>query len=382
MKSNPLAAMTGLGLGVGLMYLFDPQGGRRRRALVRDKLVHAGRVLGDGMQTTGRDVTHRLTGLRARARGLVRSDEAPPPVLEARVRSQLGRAVSHPHAIEVRADEGGRIRLSGPILAHEVADLLGAAWRVRGVRDVENGLEVHTEAGDVPGLQGGRARPGQLPELMQSNWAPATRLAATVAAAGLGAAALARGRLAGAMLCAGATGIAARGLANMPLKRLVGIGAGRRAVDLQKTIHIDAPVDTVYAFWSNYENFPKFMTHVREVRPTAEPGRSHWTVSGPAGTAIEWDADVTERIPSEVFAWKTVPGSAVQHAGLVRFDPEKRGTRVHIRMSYNPPAGATGHAVAVALGADPRRQMDGDLLRMKTLIETGKAPHDAARRTG
>jgi uncharacterized membrane protein len=72
----------------------------------------------------------------------------------------------------------------------------------------------------------------------------------------------------------------------------------------------------------------------------------------------------------------------VQHAGLVRFDPEKRGTRVHIRMSYNPPAGATGHAVAVALGADPRRQMDGDLLRMKTLIETGKAPHDAARRTG
>jgi uncharacterized membrane protein len=379
MKANPLAAMTGLGLGAGLMYLLDPRAGRRRRAVVRDKLVHGGHVLGDGLRTATRDLSQRLVGLGAQARALATSDEAPVPVLEARVRSQLGRVVSHPRAIEVRADDEGRVTLSGAILAHEVADLLATVQAVRGVTGVDSQLEAHKEAGDVPALQGGRARPGRRPEMLQCSWAPGMRLAATLAAAGLGSAALSRGRVSGAMLCAGATVVAARGLTNVPLKRLAGIGAGRRAVDLQKTIHIDAPVDKVYAFWSNYESFPRFMTHVRDVRTSSERGRSHWRISGPAGTAIEWDAEVTEQIPNEVFAWKTVPGSLVQHAGMVRFDPENGGTRVHIRMSYNPPAGAAGHAVAAALGADPRRQMDDDLLRMKTLLETGKAPHDAAR---
>jgi uncharacterized membrane protein len=97
---------------------------------------------------------------------------------------------------------------------------------------------------------------------------------------------------------------------------------------------------------------------------------------------VEFDAEITRVIPNAMIAWKTLEGSPVAHAGVVRFDRETDGrTRVHIRMAYNPPAGWLGHGVAAAFGADPKSSMDADLARMKTLIETGRAPHDAARHT-
>jgi uncharacterized membrane protein len=148
---------------------------------------------------------------------------------------------------------------------------------------------------------------------------------------------------------------------------------------VQKTITINAPVGEVYAFWSQYENFPKFMSRVLEVRPsTRQPRLSHWKVSGPAGAPVSFDAELTLAVPNELLAWRSVPGSLVAHAGVVRFEPLPGQTRVHLRMSYNPPAGWLGHGFARAFGVDPKSSLDADLARMKTLIETGHAPHDAA----
>jgi uncharacterized membrane protein len=48
------------------------------------------------------------------------------------------------------------------------------------------------------------------------------------------------------------------------------------------------------------------------------------------------------------------------------------GTRIQIRLSYNPPAGALGHGVAALLGSDPKRAMDEDLVRFKSLLEDGR----------
>jgi uncharacterized membrane protein len=48
-------------------------------------------------------------------------------------------------------------------------------------------------------------------------------------------------------------------------------------------------------------------------------------------------------------------------------------------MSYNPPAGVLGHAIAELFGVDPKHEMDDDLMRMKSFIETGVHPHDAAQ---
>jgi uncharacterized membrane protein len=124
------------------------------------------------------------------------------------------------------------------------------------------------------------------------------------------------------------------------------------------------------------------MSNVRDVRPSSRERQSHWTVAGPLGVPVEFDAEVSAFVANEVFAWRTIEGSPVAHAGLVRFEPAGAGqTRVHIRMSYNPPGGWLGHGVAAAFGADPKRSLDGDLVRMKTLIETGRPPRDAARPT-
>jgi uncharacterized membrane protein len=69
------------------------------------------------------------------------------------------------------------------------------------------------------------------------------------------------------------------------------------------------------------------------------------------------------------------------HSGacrLIQFERVNGGTRLDVEMSYSPPAGVLGHVVAKLFGADPKTELDEDLLRMKTFLETGKAPCDAA----
>src|SRR5690606_32636026 len=107
----------------------------------------------------------------------------------------------------------------------------------------------------------------------------------------------------------------------------------------------------------DFENLPLFMSHLREVRDTGG-GRSRWTAEGPAGISISWDAEVTGYRDGELIAWKSVGTTPVGNAGIVRFEPAEGGaTRIDVRMSYNPPAGAFGHLVASLFGKDPKRAM-------------------------
>jgi uncharacterized membrane protein len=369
---------SGAAAGAGLALLLDPQRGGRRRALMRDKIVRAAHKGADAVDTTVRDLSQRAQGVAAEARGRLRSEVVPDAVLEARVRAKLGRVVSHPRAIDVAARDGC-VTVEGPILAREAGKLLDVVRRTRGVCDVVDRLEVHERPDDIPSLQGGATRQGARSEVMQQNWAPTTRLLAGAAGGALIAYGVRQGRPIGWTLLALGTTLAARGAANLPLSRLTGAGAGRRALDIQKTIHVAAPVSDVFAFWSDYVNFPRFMANVREVRAISREGQSHWVVNGPAGMPIEFDTVVTAFRANELIAWRTVEGSPVAHAGIVRFEPTPdAGTRVHIRLSYNPPGGAVGAAVAWLTGADPKTQLDEDLVRMKTFIETGRPPRDAA----
>jgi uncharacterized membrane protein len=373
-----LTLLSGIGLGAGAALLLDPSRGARRRALVRDKLVHGLHKAGDAIGATSRDLQNRVQGAMAVAESTVLPSPVSDEVLVGRVRSRMGRVVSHPRAIDIRAHDGA-VTLAGHILSHEKDPLITQVLRTPGVDHVEDRLAAHDEPGSIPDLQGGGARTGEQPVLLQRSWPPAVRLGACAAGVGLISYGIARRDSVGAGLALAGLALAARGLVNIEFSRLVGVGAGRRAVDIQKTIDIKAPVGRVFELWRDYENFPAFMTHIREIRPTAVPGQSHWTVNGPGALPVEFDTVVTEFIPDELIAWKTVEGSSVQHAGLIRFQPNRDGsTRVHIRMSYNPPGGAVGHAVAALVGADARARLDDDLLRFKTFIETGRPPHDAA----
>jgi len=357
--------------GALAMYFLDPQGGRRRRARTRDKLERASRRVRDAYEVTARDARHRISGLQAMSRRLVqREDGVPDETLVGRVRAVLGRYCSHPHAIEVAADRG-HVVLAGPILADEVSGLLQAVRHVAGVHGVENRFEVHREAGNVSALQGGYPRRGQRWELLQDNWSPAARL--MVGTLGLGL--LLRGGVIGRL---GGAALVARAITNLDFATLIGMGQPEDGIEVHKTICVHAAVEQVFQFWSHFENFPNFMSKVRDVHVAGN--RSHWVVRGPAGVTVEWTSELVKSEPNALIEWRSTPDSDVKHEGEVRFAPtDDGGTRINVRMCYLPPAGALGHAVAAIFGADPKSEMDADLMRMKSMIETGRAPHDAAQ---
>jgi uncharacterized membrane protein len=151
---------------------------------------------------------------------------------------------------------------------------------------------------------------------------------------------------------------------------------------MQQAITVAAPLEDVYKFWANYSNLARFMSHVKEVRDLGG-GRSHWVVDGPAGTTVEWDAQLDYDTPYRELKWSSLPDSQVGNCGSVRFEPDPRGgTRVHVHISYTPPAGELGAAFSSLLGANPRQMLDEDLRRFKALIEadhTSGGPSSPAR---
>lgn len=131
--------------------------------------------------------------------------------------------------------------------------------------------------------------------------------------------------------------------------------------------------DELYALWRNFERFPDFMAHLEEVRSTG-PNASHWKARGPLGTTVEWDAQITEDVPGERVAWRSVEGSKIDNAGTVRFvqAPGDQGTELHVEMSYSPPAGAVGATIAKLFGEEPGTQLKDDLRRFKAIAETAE----------
>ena len=140
-KRNPLTLLGGVGLGAGLMYLLDPDGGRRRRALARDKAVHGFKASGKALRRTSADLGNRTRGLVAEAGSLLRKGSADDHKLEGRVRSKLGRHLSHPSALQVQCQDG-LVILSGPVLASELDKVLAKVQKIKGVHEVESRLEI------------------------------------------------------------------------------------------------------------------------------------------------------------------------------------------------------------------------------------------------
>ena len=216
---------TGLGIGTGLMFLLDPNQGKRRRAMLRDKCYWAARKTGEGMEVTARDLRNRTYGLVSDVQSRFSSAPADDAVLIDRVRAKLGRIVSHPRAINVTAQDGN-VTLSGPVLTSEVPGLLTCVSSVKGVNEVTNNLEPHEQAENHPALQGGRERQGNRFEFFQENWSPAARFLAGAAGASLALYGGKRRDALGAGLGAAGLALLTRGITNTGLKSLTGLGSG------------------------------------------------------------------------------------------------------------------------------------------------------------
>ena len=139
------------------------------------------------------------------------------------------------------------------------------------------------------------------------------------------------------------------------------------------TLTINRSREDLYKAWRNLSNLPQWMKHVQSV-DVRDDRRSHWTVTAPAGSTVEWDAEITDDRPNEMMAWRSVEGSEVDHRGLVRFEPApgSRGTMVTVEMQYALPGGTLGSAVAGWFGDDPRQSIKMDLRRFKQVMETGE----------
>lgn len=368
--------LKGIGIGAGLMYYLDPETGNRRRALLRDSLVRSFHELSDSVDRSLRDSAHRLQGVVAETRGKVFPGEVSEPQLVERIRARLGHCVAQPSAIDVHAD-GNRVVLSGRVAAGEMELLKKEVRAVPGVGEVEDRLEVHQGSDAVAGFSGeGNGSRGRAPQLQ---WSPTTRVLAAAIGGKLMLRCLKQPSLFNAALGTLGFGLFTRSVSTATMQNWLAMPGFTGSFELEKTINIAAPVEDVYRVWTEYENFPRFMRNVREVRDLGS-GRSHWTVAGPLGMAVHWDAVVTLCEPNRAFGWRTEEGAPVAHAGVVQFEPNADGsTRVKVQLSYSPPAGLAGHIAASLFGADPKSEMDEDLMRMKSFLETGRQTSEASQ---
>ena len=359
----------GLALGALAMYVTDPSQGRRRRALLQDKMTSATHKTSEMMNQTLRDTRNRLTGLQAEARRMISSRQAKPiddHVLEARVRSRMGRAMPHLHGIEVTAEQG-LVTLSGNIPQDEEDRLIEAVEAIPGVEGVRCNLHWH-EARHGSGL--GAMLSGRSPLWIAGalgagllTWYGLTRrqpLGLVAAATGLGL--MARGS---------SLGMSSTGLRSAASAMSGAVSEGfEQGFEAERTIEIAASPEVVFDVWSRYENFPHFMSHVIEVRDLGQ-NRSHWVVQGPGGTEVEFDSVLTASDRPRQLAWQSEPGATVENEGRITLEPAGGGTRATVSMSWRPPAGAVGKGVAVLMGTDPETSLEEDLRRMKQFIERG-----------
>jgi uncharacterized membrane protein len=155
----------------------------------------------------------------------------------------------------------------------------------------------------------------------------------------------------------------------------------RRAVKVERAVTVEADRHALYAFWRDFENLPRFMEHLVSVRAES-PTRSHWMAKGPAGSTVEWHAELVNDIPDTLIAWKSAPGAEVPNAGSVHFADAYggRGTIVKVVMDVEPPVGKLGFVMAKLFGEDPDRQVREDLRKFKQLVETGEITTSARRR--
>jgi uncharacterized membrane protein len=152
-----------------------------------------------------------------------------------------------------------------------------------------------------------------------------------------------------------------------------------RGLDVVEAITINRPRPEVYAFWHDFENFPRFMAHLESVRMIDER-RSRWKARAPAGTTVEWDAETTEDRRNELIGWRALSDSDVPNSGRVRLRdaPGNRGTEVIVELQYQPPGGKIAALIAKLFGEEPSRQVKSDLRRLKQFLEVGEIVHSDA----
>ena len=386
----------GAAAGALLMYMLDPDRGGARRAQSAAAVRHAGSRTSSALGSVWRGAGARVGAVAAdvadeagdRAADLAAAAK-PDGALKSSL-SRIGQAagevlddtISRAKSVAGRAGDaaGDVVSKAGSAVSRAGGTAGDLASRVTSRANRAAGEASSSIADAGAGVRGA---------LKDTDWRTTARKPTVIGGGLLGLYGLARRSPLGLVLGLAGAALLARGVTGQPLRSLVSgrhlgdrIGQGlSQTIDFEKSIHIDASPEEVYDLWNNYENFPRFMSHVVEVSDLGRR-RSHWVVKGPGGTEFEWNSVLTEQSRPQRLAWRSEPGAEIPQSGSIQFEPHRGGTHVTVRMSYTPPAGVIGHGLATLLGADPKARMDEDLARMKAFIERGAAPSRASDDAG
>lgn len=152
---------------------------------------------------------------------------------------------------------------------------------------------------------------------------------------------------------------------------------GGRGIRIAEAITINRPVSEVFHAYRDTRRLPRFMKHLEVVTPIGE-NRSVWTArtGGPIPLRLQWEAEIVAERENEMLSWRSIPGSDIDIAGAVLFQPAPagRGTELHTVLTYIPPGGALGLAIASAFRTVTAQQIKNDLWRFKNVMEAGEVP--------
>jgi len=213
-----------MGVGAGMMYLFDPNRGRTRRAIARDKAISLYHASGEAVSRTAEDLRNRATGIASGTKSLLKSEPVSNEKLVERVRSKMGRYVSRPNAIEIDADNGN-VRLRGSIFADELAKFLHCVKGIPGVASVDSQLVQDMRSPEV------QPRSGEQWDFMKKNWSPTTRVMASAVGGGLLLYGMKSRSHMGKATATVGLGLLTRGIANREIAEIKGISKIRRLVE-------------------------------------------------------------------------------------------------------------------------------------------------------
>lgn len=148
--------------------------------------------------------------------------------------------------------------------------------------------------------------------------------------------------------------------------------ARRQHLSTHTSLDVDRPVAEVFAFFKDFENFPRVTDGLKCV-VDYQDGRSHWEAYTNSDQVVSWDAVVTKYVPNVVIAWRSLPGSVVDMAGLIRFTPLSP-TRTHLEMDITY-ARASGDerlkdALHAFVAAKPARRLEETLRRTRLYLES------------
>ena len=146
-------------------------------------------------------------------------------------------------------------------------------------------------------------------------------------------------------------------------------GTRRRAGSIAVSFIVAQPVEVVFGFCRDFENFPLFIGALREVRDYGD-GRSHWCASTPAGGTIEWDTVTTKYVPNRVIAWTSVAGAPLETTARMRFVPEGRDTCVKIDATYRVVDGSFADAIAALATRQRSGELEADVRRLGPYLES------------